>query len=166
MSLDKLIPFAHLDRYRGGILAHGCFDLLHIGHLRYFRWARSLKADVPLVVTITDDEHFPNYKGPGRPAFDELTRAEWICYVGVVDAVAIVRAVTAIPAILAMEPAIYAKGREAEGMIPHEEQAAKDVGARVCFMPRDNEMYVQRYGSGRILSGQYLQERIEECAIG
>ena len=162
MSLNKIVPFQTLGDYRGGVLCHGCFDLVHVGHIRYLRWARHLRNDVPLVVTLTDDAHFPDYKGEGRPAFDELTRAEWVAAIGVVDAVSIVCAWTAVPAIEQMRPSVYAKGREAEGMIPHEESAARSVGAEVCFMPRDHEMYAQRYASGRILSGQYMRERIIE----
>lgn len=162
MSLDKLVKLEDLSRFAGGVLAHGCFDLVHLGHIRYLRWARHLQNGGALVVTLTSDEHFPTYKGEGRPAFDELTRAEWVAAIGIVDAVAIVRAYTAVPAIDAMRPAIYAKGHEAEGMIPHEQSAAQRVGASVFFMPRDNEMYAQQYSSGRILSGQYLRERIVE----
>lgn len=165
MSLDKVVPVEQLSRFRGGILCHGCFDLLHIGHLRYFRQARMLANDCPLVVTLTGDKHFPTFKGEGRPAFDEITRAEWIAYVGIVDAVAIVRdSPYADSALYALRPRFYVKGRQAEGMIPHEQAVAESIGCRVVFLPADNEFNVQEYGSGRILSGEYMREKIKKCA--
>jgi cytidyltransferase-like protein len=60
---------------------HGVFDLLHIGHIRYFEQARRL-ADV-LVVTVTPDRFVD--KGPHRPAFPENLRVEGVASLGVVD---------------------------------------------------------------------------------
>lgn len=160
MSFDKIIPTRYLYRYRGGVLCHGCFDLLHIGHIRYLHWARRQLARGPLVATLTADAFFPGYKGEGRPAFPEHIRAEWLAAICVVDAVAIVHHRTAIPAIEMMRPEVYAKGHTAEGMIPEETDATIAAGGRVVFMPPDSDGYSQEYASGRILSGQYLRSRI------
>jgi cytidyltransferase-like protein len=65
------------------ILCHGVFDLLHIGHLRYFNSAKK-KADF-LVVTVTCDRYVN--KGNGRPVFNHFLRAEMIAALEVVDAV-------------------------------------------------------------------------------
>ena len=73
-------------------LCHGVFDLLHIGHIKYFQEAKSL-CDI-LVVTLTQDK-FVN-KGPGRPAFNENLRAEAIAALECVDYVAINQWPTAI----------------------------------------------------------------------
>lgn len=133
----------------------GCFDLLHYGHLKYFEWARSLMADVPLTVALTADAYFNPRKGPHRPAFPEQIRAEWLSFVGIVDYVAIVYEPTAVLAINTIKPAIYAKGHEAEGMIPVEVAATEAHGGKVMYMPNSNSIY----SSGRILSGEYLRLR-------
>jgi cytidyltransferase-like protein len=64
---------------------HGVFDVLHLGHLRYFEAAKR-HGDV-LVVTITADEHVN--KGPGRPVFTSDQRAEMLASLGIVDFVAV-----------------------------------------------------------------------------
>lgn len=86
--------------------AHGVFDLLHPGHIRHLREARSF-GDV-LIVTITDDAHVN--KGPHRPAFTESLRAEAMAALEVVDYVAISHSPTAVEAINALQPDVYAKG--------------------------------------------------------
>src|SRR5450755_3598178 len=86
--------------------AHGVFDLLHPGHIRHLREARSF-GDV-LVVTLTEDRYVN--KGPHRPAFPEALRAEAMAALEVVDFVAINRSATAVEAIAALKPDVYAKG--------------------------------------------------------
>ncbi len=86
--------------------AHGVFDLLHPGHIRHLREARSF-GDV-LVVTITEDIHVN--KGPNRPAFSESLRAESLAALEVVDYVGINRSATAVAAIGLLKPDVYAKG--------------------------------------------------------
>ena len=68
------------DKRKKIVLCHGVFDLLHIGHIKHFEEAKNL-GDV-LVVTLTPDR-FVN-KGPGRPAFGEIHRAEAIAALDVV----------------------------------------------------------------------------------
>jgi len=85
---------------------HGCFDLLHIGHIRHFRQARR-KGDV-LVVTLTPDRFVD--KGPGRPAFPETLRAEAIASLDLVDYVAINKWATAEETLRLLKPDFYAKG--------------------------------------------------------
>jgi rfaE bifunctional protein kinase chain/domain/rfaE bifunctional protein nucleotidyltransferase chain/domain len=86
--------------------AHGVFDLLHPGHIRHLREAKSF-GDV-LVVTLTADSYVN--KGPHRPAFPEALRAEAMAALEVVDFVAINRSATAVEAIDAIKPDVYAKG--------------------------------------------------------
>ncbi|MFN8309531.1 MAG: PfkB family carbohydrate kinase [Chitinophagales bacterium] len=85
---------------------HGCFDLLHPGHMKHFESAAKI-ADV-LVVTITQDK-FVN-KGPGRPVFNEQIRAESIAALSCVDYVAINKWPTAIETISLLQPNFYVKG--------------------------------------------------------
>jgi cytidyltransferase-like protein len=133
------------------------FDLLHIGHLRYIAWARSLGGGM-LTATITADAFFPKYKGEHRPAFPQDVRAECLAALQLVDYVAIVNEPTACLAIHTIRPRIYAKGFEARGIIPDEVSAVERNGGRVCYMDKECESG-QIYSSGRILSGEYLRSR-------
>jgi rfaE bifunctional protein nucleotidyltransferase chain/domain len=86
---------------------HGCFDLLHIGHIRHLQAARTM-GDV-LVVTITADDYVD--KGEGRPAFSERLRAETLAALECVDFVAIAASPTAVEAIRLLRPDYYVKGQ-------------------------------------------------------
>jgi rfaE bifunctional protein nucleotidyltransferase chain/domain len=115
---------------------HGVFDLLHVGHLRYFQEAKAL-GDV-LVVTLTTDKHVN--KGPHRPAFPEQLRAEVLAGLECVDFVAINPHPTAVEAIRAIRPDVYVKGpdyadksQDLTGKIHEEEEAVRSVGGRIAF---------------------------------
>ena len=76
------------------VLANGCFDLLHVGHVRYLQAARAL-GDA-LVVGLNSDASVRRLKGPGRPVMPAVERAELLAAVSGVDAVewALARAAT------------------------------------------------------------------------
>ena len=155
---NKVVPLESLANV-GGVLCHGCFDLVHLGHLRYFSWARNLlQPEYPLIVTITADACFPKYKGEKRPAFNEDTRAEWLSHIALIDYVSIVYEPTGVLAINTIKPRIYAKGHEAQGVIPLEVAATEAHGGRVVYMEKES-VNGQIYSSGRILSGEYLRSR-------
>jgi len=108
ISLDRLGEVCAELKAQGKTIAHchGCFDLLHPGHIKHFESAKKA-ADV-LVVTLTQDK-FVN-KGPGRPVFNEQIRAETIAALQVVDYVAINHWATAIETIAIVKPDLYVKG--------------------------------------------------------
>jgi rfaE bifunctional protein nucleotidyltransferase chain/domain len=115
---------------------HGVFDLLHVGHLRYFQEAKAM-GDV-LVVTLTTDKHVN--KGPHRPAFPEQLRAEVLAGLECVDFVAINPHPTAVEAIRLIRPDVYVKGpdyadksKDVTGKIHEEEAAVQEVGGRIAF---------------------------------
>jgi rfaE bifunctional protein nucleotidyltransferase chain/domain len=117
-------------------LCHGCFDLLHLGHMKHFEAAKK-DADV-LVVTVTPDR-FVN-KGPGRPVFTGALRMEAIAALGVVDYVAQNKWETAIETIQLLKPDLYVKGqdymdrsKDVTGMIGKEEAAVEAVGGKLYF---------------------------------
>jgi rfaE bifunctional protein nucleotidyltransferase chain/domain len=140
----KILPLASLgaladkQRARGRtiVLAHGTFDLLHIGHLRHLQAARA-QGDM-LVVTITADA-FIN-KGPGRPVFPESLRSEMLASLEIVDYVGIVGGPDALPAIEAIRPSVYIKGQDYRnpegditGRILAERDAVEQHGGRIVF---------------------------------
>lgn len=110
VELDQLARNMAELREGGTItgLAHGCFDLLHLGHVRYLGQARERCGF--LVVTITPD-HFV-CKGALRPVFPEAQRAEVLAALDMVDAVAVNRWPTALETLALLRPARYFKGLE------------------------------------------------------
>jgi len=137
-SLDELKVICEERKALGQrvVLCHGVFDLLHIGHIKHLEAARK-QGDV-LVVTVTPD-HFVN-KGPGRPVFNEVLRAEAIAALSWVDYVAINRWPTAVETIRLLRPNLYVKGQEyvdavqdITGKISDEEAAVTEVGGRLAF---------------------------------
>jgi len=117
------------------VLCHGCFDLLHIGHVKYFQAAKAM-GDI-LIVTITPDAFID--KGPGRPVFNQDLRAEFINALECVDYVAINKWPTAQNTLEFIRPDIYVKGQEFEnledstGKIQKEYEIAKNLGIKVAF---------------------------------
>lgn len=123
---------------RGGktvVHCHGCFDLLHVGHIRHLQAARRM-GDL-LIVTVTPDRYVS--KGPGRPAFAEGLRAEALAALECVDFVAIDRAPTAVDAIRLLRPDYYVKGQEFENLprppvrLQAEIAAVHEIGGQVRF---------------------------------
>jgi rfaE bifunctional protein kinase chain/domain/rfaE bifunctional protein nucleotidyltransferase chain/domain len=138
LTLERLAEFIAAQKAKGRrvVHCHGCFDLLHIGHIRHFKSAREL-GDV-LVVTVTPDR-FVN-KGPDRPAFPEELRLEAIAALDMVDAVALNRWPTAVETIGLIKPDLYAKGMEYKnaandvtGGIRLEQDAVEAVGGALAF---------------------------------
>lgn len=134
-KLAEIVAEAHAG---GKTVAHchGVFDLLHIGHIRYFEQARAM-ADV-LVVTLTPDRFVD--KGPNRPAFTEQLRAEAIGSLDCVDYVAINEWPTAEETLRRVKPDFYVKGSEFKqiasdmtGKIGLEEAVCKELGVRLAF---------------------------------
>jgi rfaE bifunctional protein nucleotidyltransferase chain/domain len=115
---------------------HGVFDLLHIGHIRHLEGAKRF-GDV-LVVTLTPDIYVN--KGPDRPVFHELLRAEAVAALGFVDYVAINKWPTAVETIELLRPNFYVKGSEYgesdkdhTGGIILEENAVRAAGGDLVF---------------------------------
>jgi len=117
------------------IHCHGCFDLMHPGHIKYFQAAKMM-GDV-LVVTISPDRFVD--KGPGRPVFNEDLRAESIAALECVDYVAINKWPTAEETLRLIRPDIYVKGQEFEniedktGKIQKEVDVLKEIGVEIRF---------------------------------
>ena len=117
------------------VLTNGCFDLLHVGHVRYLQQAAEL-GDV-LVVAVNGDESVRSLKGPGRPLNSEEDRAEVLAALECVDFVVIFPDVRATRVIEALRPAIYVKGGDytLESLDPEEVAALKKAGAEIRTLP-------------------------------
>lgn len=96
-----------------GVFTNGCFDLLHLGHVRYLQEARAL-GDF-LVLGLNSDESVALLKGPGRPLVPASERAEILAALACVDYVLIFSEKTANAIVEALHPAIYVKGGDYAG---------------------------------------------------
>ena len=133
---------------------HGCFDLMHPGHIKYFQAARAM-GDV-LVVTLTPDLFVD--KGPGRPVFNEQLRAESIAALECVNYVSVNRWPTAEDTLRLIKPDIYVNGQEFEkledktGKIQKEYAVIKEIGAEIRFT---HEMV---FSSTKLLKSYFTQQ--------
>jgi rfaE bifunctional protein nucleotidyltransferase chain/domain len=117
------------------VATNGCFDLLHLGHVRYLQTARAL-GDA-LVVGVNGDESARKLKGPDRPLNNERERAEVLAALECVDLVTIFPELRATRFIEMATPAIYAKGGDytAETLNADERTALQKIGAEIRIIP-------------------------------
>ncbi|MFN2453754.1 MAG: adenylyltransferase/cytidyltransferase family protein [Pyrinomonadaceae bacterium] len=120
------------------VLANGCFDVLHVGHIRYLEGARLL-GDI-LIVGINSDAQVRALKGEGRPFVPERERAEIIAAVRAVDYVTIFSEPTVEELLRALRPDVHAKGTDyTEETVP-ERDVVRSYGGRVAIVgdPKDH----------------------------
>ena len=112
LSLPDLTDAVADARARGRtiVLANGCFDVLHVGHVRYLQGARR-EGDV-LVVAVNDDEAVRALKGEGRPILPAEERAEVVAALEGVDHVTIFPGTTVGSVIDAIQPDVHCKGTD------------------------------------------------------
>ena len=130
------------------VLACGCFDGLHIGHLKHLQKARSLGDH--LMVAMTHDDYVG--KGPGRPVFGWKEREAMLSALRCVDGVML--HVDIGSTLRLYKPNIYVKGVEYEGQL-FEEGLCNDLGIKVVFLRTEPV-----YSSTALLSGETLNARI------
>ncbi len=117
------------------VATNGCFDILHLGHVRYLSRARAL-GDA-LIVGINGDDSIRKLKGEGRPLNRDADRAEIIAALEDVDLVVIFPEVRATNFLRAAQPDVYAKGGDyTPATLDAEERAALDeIGTRIEIIP-------------------------------
>ena len=134
---NQLGLLAESSRQRGEklVLTNGCFDLLHLGHVRYLEAARSL-GDV-LVVAINGDDSVRALKGEGRPLNRERDRAAVVAALECVDHVVIFPEVRVTRLLERVRPAIYVKGGDytSDTLDPEERAALEKIGAQIRILP-------------------------------
>ena len=140
LDRNRLIARVAIAKKKGVrvVLANGCFDILHVGHVRYLEAAGSLGQF--LVVGVNSDEQVRIQKGEGRPYTDEKERAEIISSLRCVDAVTIFPEATVEALLLALRPDIHAKGTDyTEESVP-ERDVVLSYGGRVAIVgdPKDH----------------------------
>ena len=116
------------------VLGTGCFDIIHEGHL-YFLEAASKQGDI-LIIGINSDKSIKVMKGQDRPIFNENQRSQLIAAFGCVNYVFVYDDVTAKDYILSLRPDVFVIGEESVNIYPDEQEAAKQIGARVYVVTR------------------------------
>ncbi|MBI4378866.1 MAG: adenylyltransferase/cytidyltransferase family protein [Nitrospinae bacterium] len=132
-KLDELKAIVEKEKENGKkiVFANGCFDILHVGHIRYLREAKML-GDV-LIVAINSDSSARRLKGDGRPITPENERAEIIAALEYTDYVTIFYETDVSKLLLTLEPDIHAKGTDyTEDTVP-EIETVRLYGGKVAI---------------------------------
>jgi rfaE bifunctional protein nucleotidyltransferase chain/domain len=150
-ELAKILPHSQLLPLRERlhaegkilVLTNGCFDLLHLGHVRYLQQARAL-GDV-LVVGLNNDASARALKGEGRPLVPQEERAEVLAALASVDYVVIFEEHTAERLVAVLKPDIYVKGgdwqlpasdgQQTTSKVPPEAKVVAEYGGQVVILP-------------------------------
>jgi rfaE bifunctional protein nucleotidyltransferase chain/domain len=117
------------------VFTNGCFDLLHVGHVRYLQAARAL-GDA-LLVAVNGDASVRALKGPTRPINSEQDRAEVLGALGCVDALTLFHSERVTELVRVIRPQVYAKGGDytVDSLDPGERNALQAVGAEIRILP-------------------------------
>ena len=140
LSREELVARINAERKIGSrvVLANGCFDVLHVGHVRYLAGAREL-GDV-LVVGVNSDEQVARLKGPGRPILPASERAELVAALESVTYVTVFNEPTVEALLLALKPDVHAKGTDYTVDSVPERDVVRSYGGRVAIVgdPKDH----------------------------
>jgi D-glycero-beta-D-manno-heptose 1-phosphate adenylyltransferase len=128
----------HKRRREQIVFANGCFDTLHVGHIRYLEGARR-EGDI-LVVGVNDDSSVRNLKGPGRPILDQQARAHLVAALRSVDYVVLFSEDTVEALLEELRPDVHAKGTDYTAETVPERATAARLGIRVAIVgdPKDH----------------------------
>ena len=138
---SELLARVAEDRGQGRTiaLANGCFDILHVGHIRYLDGA-AREAD-RLVVAVNDDASVRSLKGPGRPVVPAAARAEVIAALRGVDYVVVFADPTVDRLLAALRPDVHCKGTDYSPDTVPEREVVRSYGGRVAIVgdPKDHD---------------------------
>lgn len=147
-TLAELRKIVASEKARGKtiVLANGCFDLFHVGHIRYLRGAKS-KGDI-LVVGLNSDRSVRRLKGRGRPILPQGERAEILAAFSFVDYVVTFSEPNVEKLLVALKPDVHVKGSDySEDTVP-ERETVRACGGRVAIAGgpkiRDTSKVIER----------------------
>ncbi len=130
-ELETLVAGAHALGRRV-VFGNGCFDLLHVGHVRYLEGARAL-GDL-LVVGINSDASVRILKGEGRPLQSQDDRVEIVASLECVDYVVLFEDLTVVDLLAALRPDVHAKGTDYTCETVPERDTVRSYGGRVAIV--------------------------------
>jgi D-glycero-beta-D-manno-heptose 1-phosphate adenylyltransferase len=139
VNRSQLLDYVRAERAAGRTiaLANGCFDLLHVGHIRYLQ-AAAAEAD-RLVVAVNDDEVAAR-KGPGRPIMSAADRAAIVASLRGVDYVVVFPEETVAPLLTVLKPDVHCKGTDYTAESVPERDTVLGYGGRIAIVgdPKDH----------------------------
>src|SRR5438132_14265363 len=149
-AVSKIVPRAvlrekvaeHKSHGRRIVFANGCFDTLHVGHIRYLESARR-EGDV-LVVGVNADSSVCHLKGPGRPILDENARAQLVAALRCVDYVVLFAEPNVEALLEELRPDVHAKGTDYAAESVPERAVAARLGIRVAIVGDPKEHSTQQ----------------------
>jgi D-glycero-beta-D-manno-heptose 1-phosphate adenylyltransferase len=140
LTIEALRPVVEKLKQVGEtiVFANGCFDLLHVGHIRYLEGARRL-GDV-LIVGLNSDDSVRQLKGLGRPLMPEEERAEILAAISFVDYIVIFDEPTVERLLLQIQPDIHCKGTDYTVDSVPEREVVLSYGGRIAIVgdPKDH----------------------------
>ncbi len=140
LSLEALQPLVKEVKQQGRkvVLANGCFDWLHVGHVRYLREARQL-GDC-LVVAVNADASVRALKGPPRPLMPEQERAEILAALACVDYVLVFEELNVERVLHSLQPHVHCKGTDYSEQTVPEREVVLSYGGRIAIAgdPKDH----------------------------
>ena len=140
LERNRLVARVSIERRNGAriVLANGCFDLFHVGHIRYLAGAKAL-GDI-LIVGINSDPQVKKLKGENRPFMPEQERAEMISALKFVDFVTIFDEPSVTELIRAVRPDFHAKGTDYTTESVPEREIVKEYGGKTAIVgdPKDH----------------------------
>lgn len=158
VSHNRAAELLAVDRAAGRTvaLANGCFDLLHVGHVRYLRGAAA-EAD-RLLVAVNADRSVAALKGSGRPVQGAADRAEILAALEMVDYVVVFEEATVAGLLRRLRPDVHCKGTDYTVDTVPEREVVRDYGGRTAIVgdPKDH--------STRDLLGRIAGARLHEPA--
>ena len=131
----------HRARKEKIVLTNGCFDVLHVGHVRYLQGAKAL-GDV-LIVAVNSDASMRGIKDRGRPLMPENARARLVAALGCVDYVTVFDDATVAPLLNVLHPDIHAKGTDYSLETVPEREVVRAYGGEVAIVgdPKDHSTH-------------------------
>jgi rfaE bifunctional protein nucleotidyltransferase chain/domain len=134
LTESELVDAVARDRAAGRTIAfaNGCFDLLHVGHVRYLQ-AAAAEAD-RLIVAVNDDRSLSSLKGPGRPILSAADRAELVAALRGVDYVVVFGDATVERLLRRLEPDVHCKGTDYTVETVPERAVVQAYGGRTAIV--------------------------------
>ena len=140
LTREALAERVSRDRAEGltYAFANGCFDLLHVGHVRYLEGA-AREAD-RLIVAVNDDESVRGLKGANRPILNAAERAELVAALRAVDYVVVFHEPTVAPLLELLRPDVHCKGTDYTIDTVPERETVRAYGGRIAIVgdPKDH----------------------------
>ena len=153
VTREQLVDLIAADRAAGRSIAfaNGCFDLLHVGHVRYLQ---SAAAEADRLVVAVNDDGVAALKGPGRPIMKATDRAALVAALRGVDYVVVFEEPTVTPLLNLLRPDVHCKGTDYTLETVPERETVRAYGGRIAIVgdPKDHstrDLLARIRGNGR-----------------